>query len=64
SEAWYFSAILDAKNNNAKATKDDLSKAVEYGFTDKNRLEQQTEFQNMATQINFSQIESKMKKIE
>ena len=64
SEAWYFSAILDARNNNAKATEDDLSKAVEYGFADKNRLEQQAEFQNMTTQINFSQIESKMKKIE
>ena len=35
SEAWYFSAILNARNNNAKATQDDLLKAVAYGFTDK-----------------------------
>ena len=30
SEAWYFSAILNARNNNAKATEDDLLKAVTF----------------------------------
>ena len=61
SEAWYFSAILDARNNNAKATEDDLLKAVDLGFTDENRMMQQPEFQSLATRINFSMIESKMK---
>jgi len=61
SEAWYFSAILNARNNNGKATEADLLKALENGFTDKNRLIQQPEFKNLGTQINLSEIESKMK---
>lgn len=60
SEAWYFSAILNARNNKAKATEDDLLKAAACGFTDKNRMMQQPEFHNLETQINFQEIESKM----
>jgi hypothetical protein len=62
SEAWYFSAILNAQNNNAKATEADLIKAAGYGFNDVNRMMQQPEFQKLSTQINFAEIESKMKK--
>lgn len=62
SEAWFFSAILNARNNNAKATTDDLLKAVDYGFNDINRMMQQPEFQKLSTQVNFTEIESKMKK--
>ena len=62
SEAFYFSAVLDARNNNAKATEDDLLKAVDNGFNDANRMIQQPEFQKLSTQINFAAIESKMKK--
>jgi len=61
SEAWYFSAILDARNNDPKATENDLLKAVENGFNDKVRMEQQPEFQQLATEIDFSKIETKMK---
>jgi len=61
SEAWYFSAILNARNNNAKATGADLLKAVANGFNDKIRLMQQTEFQQLGMQINLAEIESKMK---
>lgn len=63
SEAWYLSAVLDARNNDATATKDDLLKAISLGFNDKKRLEQQAEFQNQFTggQINLAEIESKMK---
>lgn len=61
SEAWYLSAILDARNHNAKATEADLLKAVSSGFSDKNRLLGQQEFQQLGTQINLSDIESKMK---
>ena len=61
SEAWYFSAILDARNNNAALTKTDLLKAIACGFTDKNRMMQQTEFQNISSQINLGKMESKMK---
>ncbi len=61
SEAWYFSAILHARNNNAKATEDDLLKAAGYGFNDVNRMMQQPEFQKLSAQINFAAIESKMK---
>lgn len=63
SEAWYFSAVLDARNNNAKAAENDLLKAVENGFTDVNRMTQQPEFHTLAGQINFAAIETKMKKV-
>ena len=62
SEAWYFSAILNARINDPKATENDLLKAVENGFTDKIRMEQQPEFQSLANQIDFSKIESRIKK--
>lgn len=61
SEAWYFSAILDARNNNAFATKNDLLKAIANGFLDKNRMELQPEFQNTQLLLNLNEIESKMK---
>lgn len=62
SEAWYFSAVLNARNNNAKQTEDDLMQAVKNGFNDTNRMTQQPEFQRLASQINFAAIESSMKK--
>ena len=61
SEAWYFSAILNARSKNAKATEDDLLKAVADGFNDKTRLMQQPEFQLLGTQIDLEEIETKMK---
>jgi predicted esterase len=61
SEAWYFSAILNARNNNAKGAEDDLLKAVANGFNDKTRLMQQPEFQQLGAQINLTEIESEMK---
>src|SRR5262249_32615137 len=64
SEAWNFSAMLNARSNNAQSTENDLMKAVENGFNDKNRVEQQPEFQNLANKINFQEIENKMKKQE
>ena len=59
SEAWYFSAILDARNNNVRAAENDLLTAVSNGFTDKDRMRQQAEFKNI--KVNFAGIESKMK---
>lgn len=61
SEAWYFAAILDARDHNTKATKDDLEKAVSLGFNDKKRFESQPEFESGDISINLSEIESKMK---
>ena len=61
SEAWYFSAILNARNKNAKATQEDLMKAAANGFNDKTRLMQQAEFQQLGNQIDLAEIESKMK---
>ena len=61
SEAWYFSAVLDARSQNAKATEEDLIKAVSYGFEDKKRLLQQPEFQQLGAQINLTAIAAKMK---
>jgi pimeloyl-ACP methyl ester carboxylesterase len=58
SEAWYFSAILDAREGNVRAAERDLQTAVRYGFNDRRRLRQQTEFKQM--KIDFSGLESKM----
>jgi hypothetical protein len=61
SEAWYFSAILDARKNNAAKATADLEKAVALGFNDKKRLEQQPEFTNSNVNINLDALEGKMK---
>jgi len=58
SEAWYFSAILDAREGNARAAQSDLATAVRYGFNDKRRLRQQPEFKQM--RIDLSGPENKM----
>lgn len=60
SEAWYFSAMLDARDGHAQATESDLLKAVENGFRDKGRMMQQPEFQNLSGQMDLSKIESRM----
>ena len=61
SEAWYFSAILNARNKNVKATQEDLIKAIANGFNDKTRLMQQPEFMQFGNQIDLEGIESKKK---
>lgn len=40
SEAWYFSAILHARRNEKSNAEQDLHKAVQLGFADKDRIEQ------------------------
>lgn len=59
SEAWYFSAILNARNNDAAATERDLLKAVGTGFTDVKRILQQPEFKKLS--IDISAITKKIK---
>lgn len=56
SEAWYFSAILHAREKNAQAAESDLLKAVQCGFLDKDRLTLQPEFKT----INLSGITAAM----
>jgi hypothetical protein len=58
SEAWYFSAILQARKNEVAAAEADLLTAVKLGFTDKERLRQQVEFRSIG--INFSKIEDEI----
>ena len=60
SEAWYFSAILNARDHQAQAAVNDMVKAAGCGFRDKGRLMQQPEFKSLFTAQNFSQIENKM----
>lgn len=60
-EAWYFSAILDAQKNDIISAKTDLEKAVALGFNDKKRLESQPEFQNSSIISALPTIERKMK---
>jgi hypothetical protein len=61
SEAWYFSAIINARNNNATAVNNDLSKAVANGFNDVKRMIQQPEFATLQPPLNLAAIEAKMK---
>jgi hypothetical protein len=44
SEAWYFSAVLHAREGHADAVESDLRKAIQYGFRDRGRVVQQQEF--------------------
>lgn len=60
SEAWYFSAILHARDRDAKSAEEDLLKAVGYGFRDESRMRLQPEFQNLSLQMNFPRIENAM----
>ena len=62
SEAWYFSAVLHARNNQPQAATGDLLKAVGYGFNDEGRMMRQLEFQSLAGQMDLRGIKSKMKK--
>ena len=59
SEAWYFSAILDIREGQGQIAQNDLLKAVEYGFRDKDRLRQQAEFRRPG-QVNLAVVESRM----
>jgi pimeloyl-ACP methyl ester carboxylesterase len=60
SEAWYFSAILDGRDEHAQETENDLMKAVGYGFSDKNRLLQQAEFKSLLKPESLSRINNKI----
>jgi hypothetical protein len=58
SEAWYFSAILHAREGDGRATVSDLQTAVKNGFNDRQRLRQQSEFRQL--KIDLSAVERKM----
>jgi pimeloyl-ACP methyl ester carboxylesterase len=60
SEAWYFLAVLDAREGNGHAATEDLLKAAGYGFRDRDRLRKQPEFRRLSGSIDLSQIERKM----
>ncbi len=43
-EAWYFSALLHARDDQMSAAENDLHRAVQLGFKDRDRVRQQPEF--------------------
>jgi pimeloyl-ACP methyl ester carboxylesterase len=53
SEAWYLSAVLDVRENQPAAAESDLHKAAQNGFTDRNRLLRQFEFQGLPNREKF-----------
>jgi hypothetical protein len=59
-EAWYFSAILHSREGQPRAAENDLLKAAGYGFSDRNRMIHQPEFQHRSEPIDFSKIERQM----
>jgi len=62
SEAWYFSAVLDAREGRTPETEADLVKAAKYGFHDKVRIAQQSEFQQLNPKLNLERIEQAMRR--
>jgi ABC-type phosphate transport system substrate-binding protein len=58
SEAWYFSAILHARRNEKEAAESDLLQATKCGFKEKERMRNQSEFQQI--HVAFSKIEASM----
>ena len=60
SEAWYLSAILDAREKNAPAVENDLHKAVRNGFRDERRMRQQPEFKDPSLKITLPGIETRV----
>ncbi len=63
-EAWYFSAVLNARNNNTAAATADLIKAAGSGFTDTNRMLRQPEFQQPSSPVHFEEVKKKMRREE
>jgi uncharacterized membrane protein YkvA (DUF1232 family) len=60
-EAWYLSAVLDARSNQGSLAENELLKAAKLGFRDKARMRDQPEFGQTAVKINFVRIEDAMK---
>jgi hypothetical protein len=60
SEAWYFSAILQARGDHPQAAARDLLKAADLGFRDKDRMAKQPEFQKLAAAMDLTGIGKKM----
>ncbi len=59
-EAWYFSAILNARGGQKQIAEHDLSVAIEYGFTDKARMEHESEFQKVFSRADLNRLEAKI----
>jgi pimeloyl-ACP methyl ester carboxylesterase len=60
SEAWYFSAVLNAREGKTNETEADLLKADNCGFRDKARFLQQPEFQRLNPKLDVEKIEKAM----
>jgi pimeloyl-ACP methyl ester carboxylesterase len=60
SEAWYFSAVLYAREGKGHEAEADLLKAGTYGFRDKARFMQQAEFQRLNPKMDEEKIEKGM----
>jgi hypothetical protein len=60
SEAWYFSAVLNAREGKTQDAESDLLKADSYGFRDRARFLQQPEFQRLNPPLDVEKIEKGM----
>jgi poly(3-hydroxybutyrate) depolymerase len=60
SEAWYFSAVLNAREGKTHDAESDLLKADGYGFRDRARFLQQSEFQRLNPPLDVEKIEKGM----
>ena len=62
SEAWYFSAVLNARAGKGSEAEADLLKADNVGFRDRSRLLQQPEFQRLNPKLDYDRIEKGMRR--
>ena len=62
SEAWYFSAVLDAREGKRSAVDKDLLQAIQCGFRDMRRLRQQPEFQQLSPALDMNVLQGAMRK--
>lgn len=60
SEAWYFSAILNARDGKEPETEADILRAEKCGFRDKARLEQQADFQRLSPKLDMDKLQHAM----
>jgi hypothetical protein len=56
SEAWYFSALLFARDGNGPATEKELRRAVTCGFRDKERMVHQPEFVRLSPRLDVDRV--------
>ena len=60
-DPWYFSAVLESRNNQNDLAIESLLKAVKYGFNDRNRLMKEAAFSSLQSNPKFIEVLAKIR---